>query len=901
MRHNNALAESLGKAASIKDFIKAYLLNGEAGLKERHCAGKKGTEICVAYSSLIDEFLKALYIFNSGSQDHTKNAALVALGGYGRAELNIRSDVDLMLLHGKKATPELEKLTQDMLYVLWDTGLDVGFSIRSLDECLQLAKEDLKTKTALLDARLIYGDNDLFKLLLKKIRAKLFAPSDALEFINAKVEETNERHRKFGGSVYILEPNIKEGEGGLRDYHTAAWIVNARFGPGGIETAVREGLVTGDEGAELAASVDFLLWVRNELHFAVKRKTDQLTFDHQERIAGVLGYANTERMLAVEAFMQQYYRHASNVNRLSGLMQSRCLHREEKKSLFWPKKKVRIDKCFTVTGNMLTVTDPKVFLADETSAINAFVYSQAFDVEMAQTVRDMTLRFPDTAKDEWRSAPALSTAFLKILKGHSVYRTLLEMRKLRFLEWYIPEFAEIACRVQHDLYHVYTVDAHTLFAVRELERLRSDYKADFSLLSNIFQDTPNPEIVILAVLLHDIGKAYGKGHAERGAEITPEICGRLNLPEADTNLIKFLVRNHLILADTAQYRDIHDEKLVIEFAKKVGDIERLNLLYLLTFADVRAVGPDVWSQWKGALFQELYFKALTVLERGTFEPEDVDARLKSIREHVSGLLKTSDITRDAVEEHFGLMPHRYFLTNSPDAIADHIKIIRELGTRPYTLTVRQNKDREYTEFVVCTHDTHGLFSMITGVMAANAVNILGAQINTLKNGVILDVLQVTSHIGELITDETKLHKIERDMGDVVTGKVKVEALIGKGKRKTSILDMKAKPLVTTRVEIDNDVSDTYTVLDIHAQNRIGLLYDITSAITVLGLYIHVAKITTKGDEAADIFYAKDIFGQKIYYSERLKEIKQTIGAAIDGAKDITLAHEKLGVRSGNPD
>lgn len=884
-------AESLKNSASLKDSVKTYLQKGEAQLKEHHLSGKKGALICASFTLLIDELLKALYLFKAEAANVAEPTALVALGGYGRSELNIRSDVDLMLVYGKKITPEIEQLTQEMLYILWDTGIDIGFSIRSIDETIALAKDDLKTATALLDARLVHGDADLYRKLSTMIRSKLFSAKDSIEFINAKIEETAVRHKKYGGSVYILEPNIKEGEGGLRDYHTALWIVKAQFGSdsrqiassekdefGGLKIAVAKGLVTEDEYTELVGSVDYLLWVRNELHFAVKRKTDQMTFDHQERIAAVLGHVNSERILAVEAFMQQYYRHASTVNRLSGLIQSRCLHREGKKGSFWLKKKVRIDKCFHIIDDTLKVRDEALFFSDEASAINAFVYSQAFDAEMDQALRDLVLRYPERAKEGWRSSQAVSTAFLKILKGPHVYKTLSEMNKLKFLEAYIPEFGEIACRVQHDLYHVYTVDAHTLFAVSELERLRDESKADFTLLSNILNELPNPEIITLAVLLHDVGKAHGKGHAERGAEMTPEICKRLNLSEEDSNLVRFLVKQHLILANTAQYRDIHDEKLIIEFAKKVGDIERLNLLYLLTFADVRAVGPDVWSQWKGALFQELYFKALTVLERGSFEPEDVEDRLLVIKDKVLSHY-AAGMDKQKAKEYFNLMPQRYFLTNSPDTIADHIKIFAGLGARPYMLTTRQDTYRQYTEFVVCTHDMHGLFSMITGVMAANAVDILGAQINTLKNGLVLDVLQVTTSMGELITNETKLKKIESDLSDVITGKVKVAALAGR--RKESILDKKAKPRVPTYVEIDNEVSDAYTVLDIHTQNRIGLLYDITSAITGLGIYIHIAKIATKGEDAADIFYVKDIFGQKIFYSERLKEIKNTIVKAID--------------------
>lgn len=886
LNSENTLVDSLisGPATVV---IKEYLSKGEAVLRKKHLKEKTGAEICRSYTSLIDDLLKSIFTVKSSDVKCAESVALAAIGGYGRGELNIRSDIDLMLLYRKRITPSIEELTEKMLYILWDTGLDLGFSIRSVDECISLAKDDLKTMTSLLDLRFLIGDRELFDILNESVRKDLFNRKRARAFIDEKISESRSRHQKYGGSVYILEPNVKEGEGGLRDIHTALWAIKARNARHLEPYSL--GLISERGRSELEGSLDFILWVRNELHFHTMRKTDQLTFDHQERIAKLLGYGDTEHVLAVEAFMQRYYKHATGVNHYSNLMLSRCLHRDEnkRKPFFWPKKRVKIDKNYTIADNVLTVRDRDAFSREPEAIIKAFEYSQAFKAEIDQDTKDLILSRLDHARTEDFASEDVSASFIKILKGKDIYRTLSEMYKLKFLEKYIPEFSEIVCRVQHDLYHVYTVDAHTLFAIREIERLRGPYKAEFSLLSTIFEELSNPEVLMLAVLFHDIGKGRGKGHAEKGAAIVPGICKRLGLSEDNTNLIRFLVRNHLLLADTAQYRDLHDENLIIEFAKKVGDTERLNLLYLLTFADVRAVGPDVWSQWKGALFQELYFKTLTVLDRGSFEAEDATAKVLRIKESVVELLKPFGIERSSVDEYFKLLPQRYFLSNGPDFIAEHINILKEFAGKPYVMKVRQDSFREYTEISVCTHDAHGLFSMITGVMAANAVNILGAQINTLKNGIVLDVLQVNSAVGELITDESRLRKIESDLSDVITGKVKVETLVRK--RKPSILDKKAKPGVRTNVQIDNEVSDFYTVLDIHAQNRIGLLYDITSTLSRLGLYIYIAKISTKGDEAADIFYVKDIFGQKIYYKEKIKEIIDTLSSVVESKEALKQA------------
>ncbi len=794
-----------------------------------------------------------------------------------------------MLLYPGRLTPAIEELTRRILYILWDTGLDIGFSIRSVDETIALGGGDLNTLTSLLDRRFIYGNRALFDVLKERIKRDLLSERRLKNFIKSKLEENTLRHQKYGDSVYILEPNIKEGEGGLRDIHTAMWIVKAR-GTNGHDP-VSLGLLSEDDRDSLTRAVDFLFWVRNELHFETGRKTDQLSFDHQERIAELLNYTDTEHFLAVELFMQQYYRYASDINHFSNLILSRSLNEGRKRRFFSRKRPV--DDDFFIQDGLLSLRDRDLLRRDPHAILRAFEHFQSHGVGLSQSLKDSILDNLERVDKGFIESRDCAESFLRILRGRDVFRTLSEMHRLKFLERYIPEFGEITHRVQHDLYHIYTVDIHSLFSVRELERLRGEYREEFRLLSTIFDEVRKPEVLFLGVLLHDIGKARGKGHAQKGGEMAREIGRRLHLPEEDIELLSFLVTNHLLLADTAQYRDLHDEKLIVEFARKVGEIERLDLLYLLTFADIRAVGPEVWNQWKGALFQEIYFKALRVLERRTFEIEEAGPRIERIRKEVRDILREQGQYMDDVEEYFQLLPQRYFLSNSPEFIAEHIKVVRELKVRerPYIMKVRQDRDREYTEIIICTFDIHGLFSRITGVMAANSVDILGAQINTLRNGIALDILQVTTPFGDLIEDEWRLEKIEDDFSKVLSGRVRVEDLVGR--KKPSILDMKKKPKVATRIHVDNSVSDHCTVLDIHAQNRIGLLYTITSVLSRLGVYIYVAKITTKGDEAADIFYVRDIFGQKIYNEEKLKRIVDSLYRAMDdGSQDSLREHNR---------
>lgn len=879
------LKRAKGDGAAITTAVREYLENSEQELRQSQLSGASGVEVMTTYTSVIDALIVALFEASTSDLGKTGDTALVAMGGYGRFELNIRSDIDLMLLYRKSMTPGVKALTQKMLYVLWDAGLDVGFAVRSVSECLKLGREDLKTLTSLLDIRLIVGESSLFEDLSVKVQKKLFSGKARKSFIDEKLKENSARREKYGGSVYILEPNVKEGEGGLRDYHMATWVVRAmnsgRFDPVGT------GFCSKDEETELDASLDFLHRVRNELHFQSTRKNDQLTFDHQETISKIFGFTDLGHELAVERFMHTYYRHASKIDTLSNLIISRCLHKSRAPSKAFAKKE-QLNEDFYIAGDVLFVKGPDVFNKRPQSMLRAFEYSGRHGLSLDQGTKDLLLGSLDAIDDNFRCSTEVSNSFIEILKGPNVFKTLSLMHDIGLLERYIPEFSAVTCKVQHDLYHVYTVDRHSLFAVREIELLSGPHRESYPLIAEILDSMSEDDrvLLLLGVLFHDIGKALGKGHAEKGAGLIPDICSRLGLIEKDAGLVEFLVRNHLILPDTAQHRDIHDEKLIIEFAKSVASTRRLDLLYLLTFADVRAVGPQVWNEWKATLFQELYLEVQRVIERGSFEPEDAALRVKDSITEVKRLL-SGQIKEVEVDAYFGLLPPRYFLSNSPETVAEHILAVSDFSDGAHRMKATQVKERGYTELTICTHDVHALFSMITGVLTANSVNILGAQINTMTNGITLDILQVTDAYGKLISSPSRIKRMEDDLTDVLTGRVRVGDIVGK--RRPSILDKKKIPHVPPRILIDNDISETFTVIEIHASDMIGLLYRISSALSSAGLYIHIAKITTRGDEATDIFYVRDIFGQKIYYKERLKEISRLLQEVIEVQDDAIKA------------
>ncbi len=471
--------------------------------------------------------------------------------------------------------------------------------------------------------------------------------------------------------------------------------------------------------------------------------------------------------------------------------------------------------------------------------------------------------------------------FLEILRyPRGVENTLTDMHHLQFLNHFIPEFGRIYCKVQHDAYHIYTVDIHSLFAVEEISKLwRGEYAEKKPFLTQVANDVEKRELLLLAVLFHDIGKGEGKDHCNKGGDLVRTIARRMGLNKEDSQRLEFLVRNHLQMAHISQRRDLHDDKLIVQFARTMGMSENLRMLYLLTFADIKAVGPDVWSEWKGFLLQELYEKTYEILERGNFQLEKRSEKVRNRKRKVVGLLEDefdSKLVRDTLRQ----MSTRYLLSYRSAVIIEHIRHLLSLKDKTLVMKVEHEPQGQYTQVTISTLDIPGLFSRITGVMAANGVNILGAQIHTLNNGIALDVLQVRSPTGALIRDEGKWKRVEEDLVSVVEGRARVEELVRKRQR-PSFLTAPARPRFPNRVEIDNDVSDEYTVVDVYAHDKVGLLYHITKTLKELGLYIGVSKISTKVDQAADTFYVQDIFGQKVTFTGKIEEIRSRLLACLE--------------------
>ncbi len=870
---------------------KRYLAHYREVIQGEHRGGASGDWVVANVTAMTDLLLKKLYrsicrdIGPSGNAP--EQLTLVALGGYGRGELNPYSDIDLMFLHNGKASRRVEDIANKVLYFLWDMRLDVGYSVRTPADCVEMSQADSTVRTALLESRMIIGSKILYgefeKVLFSQIVAK---GSDS--FIKNKVEERKKRLEKYGASIYILEPNLKEGEGGLRDLHTALWVAKIRYKVIDPQELIVKGIVSEDELLAYSQALSYLWRIRNELHYLAGRKNDQLTFEAQINLASFFSYRDEGKSLAVEEFMRDYYRHATRVEHLASSIISRCALRDEGPMKFLGYFTRRpIGEGFYVLKGELVIPNEAVLTEDPTRYMKIFEYAQKQGVKLNVKVKELVRKNLDLVHDRFRRSKEVSQSFVNILNSRKgVPETLRLMHHLEFLNHYIPEFERTYCKVQHDLYHIYTLDIHSLFAVEELVKLWDGaHRTDLPLLTKLASEVENRTVIILAVLFHDIGKGEGSRHAERGADMMPTISRRLGLSKQESEQLEFLVRVHLEMAHIAQRRDLNDEKMIIEFARKMETTDNLKKLYLLTYADIRAVGPDVWTSWKAMLLQELYEKAFHILERGNFKLEASSERTRNVKKKVTKLLE-DELPLAAIKQELKGMTTRHLLSNPPELLAAHVRLLHELtGSTPLVMKVLHDKldeDKGYSNFTICTFDHPGLFARITGVMAANGMNILGAQIHTGSNGKVLDILQVNSPKGFIITDENRWKRLREEMEQVLTGVFNVKSLVERQMQPSSLLVQGVKPRFPTRVEIDNDVSVDYTVIDIYTHDKVGLLYRIASTITELGLYIDVSKISTKVDQVADVFYVKDIFRQKIMEPAKCDEIKARLLTAIEG-------------------
>jgi [protein-PII] uridylyltransferase len=881
-RHENGLVVAFGVAERPGTVARAYLHAVRAELADRHFAGASGTAIVRDLTAALDVLLRALYRHADAAHSERftrldQRMAVVARGGYGRGELNPFSDVDLLFLHDWKPGPYLEIVAEIILHALWDAGLTVGHAVRNLKSTLKMATDDLIEETAILDARYLAGDRALFEEL-EKLLPREVLNRNQLKFFRAKLKESRARHTRFGDSVYLLEPHLKEGEGGLRDLHTALWIAKVKYKVHSLEELVHKAVIGEPELAEVLSARDFLWRVRNSLHFLSGRHFDQLTFEYQERIAPLLGFHAEAGLGADASLMRAYYRHASTIHRFAEGLIARATEEITPGRFLRRNTPRQIRPGVVIQGRVLGIKGEDFFPRDPVNLVTIFAECQAHGVELSGSAYQMVCDNLGLVDDRVRADPRLGAALLAILNASArVAETLEAMHRAGVLGAVIPEFGNLYARVLHDLYHIYTVDRHSLVGVRELERLRAgEFKISAPLLTEVARELDCLSLIFLALLLHDIGKGHGHAHHERGAVLTADICRRLGLGAEEIDTVVFLVRNHLLMSQVAQKGDVDDQQIVAEFVREVGSIERLKALYLLTFADMRAVGPNVYNNWRDMLLGDLYMRALRMLEEGDREAVDPARRVALAKAAVRQQLETHHAPGESIAQFLKLMPDRYFLTVPEGDLTLHFDMMEALpkdGGFAMVCRHRHFTEREFSEFLVATPDQPGLFSKVAGVLTANNLNILSARITTRTDGVALDSFRVSHTAGPaaVALEEHRWEKVERELEQVLRGYREVADLVAAAHREASFRRRKFVRRVPTEVTVDNRSSEQFTVVDVFTQDRIGLLFTITHTMFELGLVIHLARISTNADQAIDVFYVSDRAGRKIAATNELRE------------------------------
>ena len=869
--------------------VRAYVERGRQRLLESHRAGASGAEVVRAHVGMIDCLLQRLFEMAEGDPAAASKGrcALVAQGGYGRGELNPCSDIDILFLYGWRAASHVEFVTEKILYPLWDAGLTVGHATRTVTECARHARHDHVIQTALVDARHVCGDVRLYGDLERVVRRQLGGGSRD-RFVETKISEHGRRQQRHGESVFLLEPDIKEGQGGLRDIHAAMWIARAKCGAVSLHDLPGAGLLEPRDAAALERGRDFLWRTRNELHFLAGRHQDRLTFESQEQAARGLGFDGEERLSRVETFMRSYYLHAEEVHRLSSLVIHRAVdHDPSRRGRPRPGRELRPG--VRRTGQTLAVA-PGNSRPEE--LLDLFVDLQRYRLSLGQDSRETVRARVETMGATLSVSPGANRRFLDILRGNDwIHETLLELHRTGVLDALIPEFGRVRCMALHDLYHIYTVDQHLMRAVKEFERLRSgEFEESLPRLSQLAREVERPEVLILGILFHDIGKGQGGGHSEVGRVMALQAAARMGLNVDEQELLAFLVLRHLLLTGTAFRRDIQDEKTVMDLADIMGTAENLKSLYVLTYSDVKAVGPDVWNNWKAALLEELFNRTLNVLEereKGEFARPDHDLKVRRIQDRLMARLGAGHSTEEVRREFVDAMPKRYFLTTPEEAMPSHYRLLRRLRDEPFLAAVFHHPEHGHSEVVICAHDRPGLFACIGGVFAAMELNVLSARINTRRDGLILDVFRI-SHQGkaEVVMDPGKWLRMESSLERVLTGGADVGEMVRRSRR--SWLD---RPLVKvpTHVRWDNAASDDFTVIEVYTQDRPGVLFTITYLLSKLNCSIHLAKISTDVDRVADVFYVADEQGRKIHDEARLQALSAALRHELE-AKDDGRTH-----------
>jgi [protein-PII] uridylyltransferase len=887
------MSDATAKRLLLRDTLKAALDTGRGELKNRLHTGAKGPAICRGYSFLIDQIIRIAFDFITGHLYKLNNATeaerltILAVGGYGRAELSLQSDIDIHFLTPYKQTAWGEQVIETMLYLLWDLRLKVGHASRSMSEMIAMAREDLTVRTALLEARYLWGDLALYEAGRAAFRKQIIAGTHA-QFVQDKLAERDARHKKMGDSRYVVEPNLKEGKGGLRDLHTLYWIGKYVYGVDETQQLIERGLFSAEEYETFRKSEEFLLTVRCHLHDLTNRPEERLTFDVQRELAARLNYRDRPGASGVERFMKHYFLTAKQVGNLTRVFLAHLQEQTRKKPLFRMPSAInrrsrKVDG-FIIENGRINVEDVRFFKQAPIRLIQLFHLADKEGLEPHPNALRLANLDTGLINAAVRNDPAANALFLDILCSPRDPETVLRwMNEVGVFGRFVPDFGRVVAQMQFDMYHHYTVDEHSIRAIGLLAKIeKGELKQDHPIGTALIQKIVSRRVLYIAVLLHDIAKGRNGDHSVLGGEVAEKLCPRLGLTAAETDMVAWLVRQHLMMSDTAFKRDLSDFKTIMDFAEKVQSPERLKLLLLLTTVDIRAVGPGVWNDWKGQLLRSLYEATEEVLLVGHKESGRTQ-RIAAKQEELHNKLGWPDAT---FKKHSKRFYDSYWIAEGLDILDLNAELMRNADSNKATHAVACIGRYSGSTSLVALYapDHPGLFFRLSGAIALAGATILGAKIHTTRDGMALDNFIVQTPDGKAFDAPVQLARLEAIVADALAGNIKLADRLA------------AKPLPRTRAEafasapvvlIDTKASNRYTVIEINAMDRPGLLYALTAALYNAKVTIHSAHIATFGERAVDVFYVTDLTNDKISNTARLKTLeKRLLDAA---AEQRTLA------------
>lgn len=803
--------------------------------------------------------------------------AMIALGGYGRQEQCVHSDIDLLFLFQKKIPKEAEALIKEVVYPLWDLGFEIGYAVRSLKECISLAAKDLEVLTSVLDARFLCGASFVYSDLMNQIRTKVILKKPR-KIIEKLLDLNQLRHDRFGDSAYLLEPNLKEGQGGIRDYHTMLWIAKIESNIRRPRDLERYGYLTHGAFEDLISSLHFIWDVRNRLHVSAGRKCDQLHLTYQTELAEKMNFVQDNGQRPVEKFLGKLH------GKMETIKQQYLLFLLERGLPKKSKRKTNDNIETVIAGlevhqGMLFFKSSDGILKSPEQLMNIFKESLRLKLPLSGEAKQLVSDFSYLVDDKFRKDPVIFEAFEKILTALSgQFNVLSEMLETGFLAHFIPPFKAVVNRIQYDEYHLYPVDRHSLLTVRIAKDFRKkEMSREVPLCHEIFRSLPNKKQLLWATLLHDIGKGEkGGNHSKKGAEIALSLLKEFGLREKDVDTICFLIEEHLLLAKTATRRDINDEETAIFCARRVKEKGRLKMLYLLTVADSMATGPKAWNEWTAALLRSFFLKVLNVIEKGELASSKAIKNVEQKKETVLASLSFPEDKKN-VPVLLDAMSPRYILYASSREMLEHIRLYQSLETKSFAWDISGSPDSQTRTVTICALDRPGLFSKIAGTFTLNGLNILDCRIFTWRNNIALDIFEVEAPPDQLFENE-RWKRVMNSLDSALTGKKDLAAAV-----RQKMATFTVAPGLSERpnqVIIDNDSSSFFTIVEVFTYDFPGLLFSVTDALFQCGLDIWVAKIATKVDQVVDVFYVRDFDGQKVDTSEQEDSICQAISAVL---------------------